>query len=67
MDFPQVEQKEAGGAERCLGGEPLDVAFGVTMMVMGMGVTLITLYLLGLVIGFLIKLFPFKEEEEKAD
>jgi len=34
------------------------------MMVMGMTVTLLTLYLLGWVIRLLIKLFPFKKEEE---
>ncbi|MDD5127180.1 MAG: OadG family protein [Dehalococcoidales bacterium] len=45
----------------------MDVAFGVTMMVMGMGVTLITLYLLSLVIGLLVKLFPYKAEEEKQE
>ena len=41
-----------------------DLAFGLTMTVMGMGVTLITLYLLTLLIRLLIKLFPSKEEEE---
>jgi Na+-transporting methylmalonyl-CoA/oxaloacetate decarboxylase gamma subunit len=35
-----------------------DWAFGLTMTVMGMGVTLITLYLLTLLIRLLIKLFP---------
>lgn len=39
-----------------------DLAFGLTMTVMGMGVTFITLYLLTLVIRLLSKLFPFKEE-----
>jgi Na+-transporting methylmalonyl-CoA/oxaloacetate decarboxylase gamma subunit len=41
-----------------------DLAFGLTMTVMGMGVTLITLYLLTLLIRLLIRLFPMKEEEE---
>jgi Na+-transporting methylmalonyl-CoA/oxaloacetate decarboxylase gamma subunit len=41
-----------------------DLAFGLTMTVMGMGVTLITLYLLTLLIRLLIKLFPRKEDEE---
>jgi Na+-transporting methylmalonyl-CoA/oxaloacetate decarboxylase gamma subunit len=41
-----------------------DLAFGLTMTAMGMGVTLITLYLLTLLIRLLIKLFPSKEEEE---
>jgi Na+-transporting methylmalonyl-CoA/oxaloacetate decarboxylase gamma subunit len=41
-----------------------DWTFGLTMTVMGMGVTLITLYLLTLLIRLLIKLFPRKEDEE---
>ena len=41
-----------------------DLAFGLTMTVMGMGVTLITLYLLTLLIRLLIRLFPRKEGEE---
>ena len=41
----------------------MDLAFGLTMMVMGMGVTLITLYVLTLVIRLLTRLFPFKKEE----
>ena len=44
-----------------------DWAFGLTMTVMGMGVTFITLYLLTLLIRLLIKLFPRKEEEEKSE
>ncbi len=42
----------------------MDWGFGLTMMVVGMVVTLLTLYLLGWVIRLLIKLFPFKKEEE---
>ena len=42
----------------------MDWGFGLTMMVMGMAVTLFTLYLLGWVIRILIKLYPFKEEKE---
>ncbi len=41
----------------------MDWSFGLTMMVMGMAVTLLTLYLLGWVVRLLIKLFPFKEEK----
>jgi Na+-transporting methylmalonyl-CoA/oxaloacetate decarboxylase gamma subunit len=41
-----------------------DWAFGLTMTVMGMGVTLLTLYLLTLLIRLLIRLFPSKEEDE---
>jgi Na+-transporting methylmalonyl-CoA/oxaloacetate decarboxylase gamma subunit len=42
----------------------MDWGFGLTMTVMGMAVTLLTLYLLGWVIRLLIKLFPFKEEKK---
>ncbi|MBI2980292.1 MAG: OadG family protein [Chloroflexi bacterium] len=42
----------------------MDWGFGLTMMVIGMTVTLLTLYLLGWVIRLLIKLFPFRKEEE---
>ena len=43
----------------------MDWSFGLTMTAAGMGVTLITLYLLTLLIRLLNKLFPFKNEEEK--
>jgi hypothetical protein len=39
-----------------------DLAFGLTMMVAGMGVTFLTLYLLTLLIRLLTRLFPFKKE-----
>ncbi|MGA8849961.1 MAG: OadG-related small transporter subunit [Dehalococcoidia bacterium] len=42
-----------------------DWAFGLTMTILGMGITFITLYLLTLLIRLLIKLFPSKEEEGK--
>jgi len=44
-----------------------DLAFGLTMTVMGMGVTFITLFLLTLIIRLLDRLFPLKAEEEKKD
>jgi Na+-transporting methylmalonyl-CoA/oxaloacetate decarboxylase gamma subunit len=44
-----------------------DLSFGLTMTVMGMGVTFITLYLLTLLIRLLIRLFPRKEEEDGKD
>ncbi len=44
----------------------MDWGFGLTMMVVGMAVTILTLYLLGWVVRLLIKLFPFKEEEEES-
>ena len=40
--------------------------FGLTMTVMGMGVTLITLYLLTLLIRLLNRLYPFREEKDKG-
>jgi len=43
-----------------------DWAFGLTMTVLGMGVTLLTLYILTLLIRLLIRLFPNKEEEDKG-
>jgi Na+-transporting methylmalonyl-CoA/oxaloacetate decarboxylase beta subunit len=38
--------------------------FGVTMMVCGMGGTILTLYIMSLIMNLLGKLFPFKKEEE---
>ncbi|MDP2918903.1 MAG: OadG family protein [Dehalococcoidia bacterium] len=43
-----------------------DIGFGLTMTVMGMGVTLLTLVFLGYVIRLLTKLFPFKKEDEAS-
>ena len=43
--------------------ETSDLSFGLTMTLLGMGVTLATLYVITLVIRLLIKLFPMKEEE----
>ena len=42
----------------------MDWGFGLTMMLMGMTVTILTLYLLGWVIRLMIKLFPYKAEEK---
>ena len=41
-----------------------DLGFGLTMTLLGMGGTLLTLYILILVIRLLNRLFPFKEEKE---
>jgi Na+-transporting methylmalonyl-CoA/oxaloacetate decarboxylase gamma subunit len=38
--------------------------FGITMLVAGMGGTLVTLGLLSLMMAGLGKLFPYKEDEE---
>ena len=43
-----------------------DLGFGLTMTLLGMGGTLLTLYILILVIRLLDKLFPFKEEKEES-
>lgn len=43
-----------------------DLGFGMTMTLIGMGVTLLTLVLLGYVIRLLIKLFPYRKEDETA-
>jgi hypothetical protein len=40
-----------------------NVTFGVTMLVVGMGGTLLTLWGIGLVIRVLKRIFPFKEDE----
>jgi len=44
-----------------------DVTFGLTMMVMGMGVTFLTLLLLALIIRVMLKLMPYKKEEESKE
>jgi Na+-transporting methylmalonyl-CoA/oxaloacetate decarboxylase gamma subunit len=38
--------------------------FGITMVVVGMGGTLLTLWILSLLMSVLKKLFPYKKEEE---
>ena len=38
--------------------------FGVTMIVVGMGGTVLTLWILSLFMGCLKVLFPYKKEEE---
>ena len=38
--------------------------FGLTMLVVGMGGTLLTLMLMSLLMGLLKKIFPVKEGEE---
>jgi len=40
-----------------------DMSFGLIMMLMGMGVTIITLIILTLIIRLMDKLFPHKEEK----
>jgi hypothetical protein len=38
--------------------------FGVTMVVVGMGGTVLTLYILGLCMSILKKFFPYQKEKE---
>ncbi len=42
-----------------------DWVFGLTMTIAGIGVTLLTLYILTLVIKLLDRLFPYKEEKKE--
>lgn len=41
-------------------------AFGLTMMIVGMGGTFLTLWILSLVMDALKKIYPLKEEAESA-
>jgi len=38
--------------------------FGITMLIVGMGGTLLTLWILSLIMSLLKKAFPLKKEEE---
>ena len=38
--------------------------FGITMIVVGMGGTLLTLWILSLIMNILRNVFPYKKEEE---
>jgi len=40
-----------------------DMTFGITMVVVGMGGTLLTLWILSLLMAALKKLFPYKPED----
>lgn len=40
-----------------------NISFGFTMTIFGIGITLITLYVLTLLIHLLNRFFPFKEEK----
>ena len=40
-----------------------NLTFGITMMVCGMGGTILTLYILSLIMTLLGKIFPEKKEE----
>jgi Na+-transporting methylmalonyl-CoA/oxaloacetate decarboxylase gamma subunit len=38
--------------------------FGITMIVVGMGGTILTLWILSLLMSILSKVFPYRKEEE---
>ena len=40
--------------------------FGFTMLVVGMGGTILTLVIFSLIMGLLKKVFPYRKEEEKG-
>ncbi len=40
--------------------------FGLTMIIVGMGGTILTLYILSLIMTLLRKAFPYRKEEEVA-
>lgn len=45
---------------------PMDnLTFGVSIIIMGMGGTLLTLWILSLLMILLKKIFPYKEENEE--
>ena len=41
-----------------------NVTFGITMLVVGMGGTLLTLWILSLLMSVLKNFFPYKKEDE---
>jgi len=43
-----------------------DIGFGLTMTIIGMGVTFLTLLLLIVIIRLLLKFLPYKKEEESS-
>ncbi len=40
--------------------------FGFTMLVVGMGGTIVTLVIFSLIMGLLKKIFPYRKEEEQG-
>jgi hypothetical protein len=49
------------------GGTAMDKwSFGLTMLVVGMGGTIVTLILFSLLMGLLKKIFPYRKEEEQG-
>ena len=42
-----------------------DVTFGVTVLIVGMGGTILTLWVMSLIMTVLMKVFPYKEDQSK--
>jgi hypothetical protein len=42
------------------------LAFGLTMLVVGMGGTIVTLMFFSLIMGLLKKVFPYRKEEDQG-
>jgi hypothetical protein len=42
-----------------------NMTFGITMLICGMGGTLLTLWIMSLIINVLRKVFPYKNREEE--
>ena len=54
-----------GAGERSLVMQQMDnFTFGVTMLIVGMGGTIVTLWIMSLIMTVLMKVFPYKEEEQ---
>jgi hypothetical protein len=65
MVFLPVRRREIGRARMevpCMD----NVTFGITMLICGMGGTILTLWIMSLVMGLLGKLFPEKPEKKEA-
>lgn len=43
-----------------------NVTFGITMLVCGMGGTLLTLWIMSLIMSALRRIFPYSQEKEKS-
>lgn len=41
-----------------------NLTFGVTVLIVGMGGTILTLWVMSLIMSLLTKIFPYKEEEK---
>jgi Na+-transporting methylmalonyl-CoA/oxaloacetate decarboxylase gamma subunit len=45
--------------------QPMDnFTFGVTVLIVGMGGTILTLWIMSVIMTVLMKVFPYKEEEQ---